>query len=281
MVSTDSMRSLTRAISVLKSFTTEEPELSPSDIARKIEVPKPTIYRVLACLTKARLLEKSSNNNKYEIGSSLYILGSLYLSNNNLLKACDPVIKALNDLTGEVTNVAILDGKGNITFVMREESKHGLRIGFHVGFTSPAYANALGKALLSELTDDEIDSLYPGEELKPITQKTIATKTGLKQELEQIRKAGFASISEQALEGVEAVAAVVRDARGESVAATAIGVPIARMNEQKRQILGTLIRLGASLISFRLGYQGADNPIRSLEEIRDWWEQNRIVEPYE
>ncbi len=275
MTPADAMRSVTRTISVLRVFTPEEPELSPADIVRKLGIPKPTVYRILACLTKYGLLEKNRRNGSYTVGPVLCTLGSIYLSTTDLLKVSEPVIETLNNLTGEVTNVAILDDKGHIIFVLREESKHALRIGFHVGYTSPAYANALGKALLSELPDTEIDHLYPEEILKPLTRKTVPTKTELKRELEQIRKTGVSVNSEQAVEGVEAVAAVIRDDRGRTIAATGIGVPKVRMNEARLQKLSVLIKLGADLISYRLGYQDPDNPPRNIEEIRDWWERNQ------
>lgn len=273
MTPADSMRSVTRTISVLSVFTPEEPELSPTDIAGRLGIPKPTIYRILACLTKYGLLEKTHRNGNYTIGPDLYILGSIYLSTTDLFKVSEPVIKTLNDLTGEVTNLAILDDKGHITFVMREESKHALRIGFHVGYTSPAYANALGKVLLSELTDTAIDRLYPQEILKPLTRKTVPTKTKLKLELEEIRKTGVAVNREQAFEGVEAVAAAIHDNSGKAVAAIGIGIPKVRMSDERLQKLSILIRLGADFISYRLGYQNGDNSPHSIKEIRDWWER--------
>ena len=49
-------------------------------------------------------------------------------------------------------NVGILDGKGNMTIIMREASKQTLSMGIHDGLTAPAYAHSIGKALLSELS---------------------------------------------------------------------------------------------------------------------------------
>jgi len=130
---------------------------------------------------------------------------------------------------------------------------------------------------LSELTDAQIDSLYPHESLTPLTQKTVATRTELKKELEQIRKTGVAFQSEENRNGVEAVACVIRDVAGTAVAAMSIATPVFMTNQARREQLATIVRLGASLVSYRLGYQDAVNPVRSIEEIRAWWEQNQKV----
>jgi len=244
-----------------------------SEIYPRVGIPKSTTHRILATLTKGGLLGYDVTEERYSVGPALFALGSLYLTTNNLQSVAGPVLRAINDLTEESPAIAVLDEKGNITFVMREESKHALKVGFRVGLSSPAFAHALGKALLSELTDDEIDILYPEEKLPPLTNKTVPTRTHLKRELEEIRKTGVAYVDEQALEGVEAVAALIRDQHGKAVAAVAIGVPAVRMNESRREIFAEMVKLGAALINYRLGYQAPSVSIRNLEDLRSGWER--------
>jgi len=269
------MRSLFKAISILNNFSPNKPELTVADISDKLDIPKPTVYRILSCLTKTGLLEKKSGKGTYVIGRTLYTLGSLYLSTTDLFEAAEPVIQAINDITGEVTNVSILDDKGYIVMLLREESKHPLRHVVHVGSTGPAYTRASGKALLSALTDEEIDRLYPEEKLEKLTSKTVATRTELKHELGQARKNGFASNSEQAFEGVEAVASVIRNVRSNVVAAVAISTPVVRMNDARRKKFASLIKIGAGLISYRLGYQDRAQPINQIKDLYVWWQQNQ------
>jgi len=269
------MKSLEKTIAILNSFSPDAPELAVSSIADNLNIPRSTVYRILSILTKAGLLEKKPGKGNYVIGRTLYTLGSLYLSTTDLYHAAEPVIQAINDITGEVTNVSILDDKGYITMLLREESKHPLRHVVHVGSTGPAYTRASGKALLSALTDEEIDRLYPEEKLEKLTSKTVATKTELKYELEQARKNGFAFNSEQSFEGIEAVASVIRNARGNVVAAVAISVPVVRMNEVRRKKFASLVQMGAGLISYRLGYQDKTQPIQKIDELYVWWQQGQ------
>lgn len=268
-------KSLLRAMSVIKSFTPGELELGVVDIARKVGIPTSTAHRILATLIESGMIDRNPKTRNYTIGPALYALGSLYLSSTDMTRTADPVIKMLNDLMSEVISVAILS-RGNVIMVLREESRSSFRWNVHVGTILPAYSAAIGKALLSELTETQLDSLYPEERLRPVTTKTIATKTELKLELEQIRETGIAFDREGSSEGVEGIASVIWDASGKAVAAMSIGVPLFRVNQAIRERLATLVKMGAKLVSYRLGYQDVDNPIRDIEEIRSWWKQNQL-----
>jgi len=271
----NSLKSLLRAVSVLESFSPRELELGVADIARKNRMPKTTAHRILSTLTEGKLLERNSKTGKYRIGPALYAFGSLYLSTTDVLKAAEPVMKTLNDITSEAINLGILN-MDNMILIQKEESKHAYRIARHIGSVLSAYATAMGKALLSELSITEIDSLFPEERLQPITKKTIASKTELKLELEQIRKTGVAFDIEGNYEGGVGIASIIRDASGRAAAAMSITIPVSRMNPSGCEHLGTLVRLGSNLVSYRLGYQDTANPVRDVQEILSWWEDNRL-----
>ena len=272
------IRLISRAALVLKSFTPEELELSAADVSRKVQIPTTTAHRMLAALTKSGLLERNAETRKYTIGPEMFVLGNLYLQKMDLFQAAQPVVKTLNELTKESINVAILD-KGNCIWVIREDSHHGLIDNIHVGSNFLAYCPALGRALLSELTETGIDSLYPEEKLQQITNKTISTKTELKLRLKQVRESGISFDSESTIEGVVAFASLIRRADGIAVAALGIALPKNRMNPKKHELFTSLIKMSASLTSYRLGYKDMVNPVSSIEEIRSWWTQNTLNMP--
>jgi len=275
MVAKSSIKSLLKAVLVIKSFSPDALDLGVTEASRKSGIPKATTHRILTTLSEGGLLEQNKRTGKYRIGPGLYMQGSLYLSTTDIFKAAEPVIKELNDLTSECVYIAILYG-ANVALVMKEESKYDFRLATHVGSILNIYASGMGKALLSELTEAEIDSIIPGERLPPRTKNTIATKTELKLELEQIRKAGISFDMEENAEGVTGSASVIRDSSSKTVAAMGIPVPSFRTNQATRELIATLVRLGSSLISYRLGYQDMANPVRDIQEIRSWWEQNKL-----
>jgi len=268
------INSILKAVSILKSFTLQNPELSAADISRKVGIPKMTTHRILATLTKSGLIEQRVETGKYRIGPELYMLGSVYLGTTDVIIAAQPVIRKLNELTSENINLSIFD-KGSVVIVMKEEAMYPFRYERRVGSILPAYASAMGKAFLSELADAELDSIYPAEEFRKFTKKTIATKTELKRELEQIRRTGISFDQEGYTERIVGFGSIIRDARGVAIAAIGTALPVFRIHQNGVHRMGTLIKLGASLISYRLGYRDAVHPVRDIQEVVSWWEQSQ------
>jgi len=264
-------KSLLKAIAILDSFSPNEPELSAAGVSLKSNIGKMTTHRILSTLTQSGFLEKDMVSGKYRIGPAIYMMSSLYLKTTNIPKAAEPVMQAMNALTGEVIVVNILDGRGNVMVLMREERKIGFRWSTHS--TIPAYASAGGKLLLSNLSDRELDDIYPEEKLKKVAAKTISTKTQLKQQLKDIKKTDLAFTREEYLDGIESVASLIRNSKNEAVAALAIAMPLFGASKIKKLHLDKLVQLGASLISYRLGYAGGDLVVKDVNKMIDLWKQ--------
>lgn len=267
-------KSLVKAVLVIKCFTPQEPQLGATDVARKVGIPKTTAHRILKTFAEAGLLEQNATTHRYTIGPLLYLLGSLYLSTTDVLKASEPVLKTLNELSGLDVNLGMFD-HGYITVVMRLLAKSSLRIDIRVGAIVPAHTSSMGKAFLSDLTETELDTFYPKERLQQRTPKTISTKTELKAQLEQVRKSGIAFTREEGDEGMEGIASLIRDASGKAVAAMSVHLPVFKANARIRKQLAMLVKKGATLVSYRLGYQEQHDPFRDVRQIRDWWQQSQ------
>jgi IclR family KDG regulon transcriptional repressor len=266
-------RSVLKAVSILQCFSYDEPELSLSEIAHKVELPRTTVYRILCTLVNTGLLNRHKSNGKYRVGPKLYIMGSLYLATTDILSAAEPVAELINELTGESIKLSIFD-RGNIVVIKKEETRHTFRHHHAVGSVLPAYASAMGKAFLSELSDFELDSLYPSEELKPLTGKTLATKAELKRELAQIRKSGVAFDEGGNTLGLCGAASLIRDATGKAVAAMCISTfPTHSLTEKQKHQFAELIKAGTKLISYNLGFRDRDDSFHSIEELRALWER--------
>jgi IclR family KDG regulon transcriptional repressor len=275
MLNSESTNTVLRAFKVIQSFSITEPELGPSEISRKTGLPVSTVHRLLKTMKEAHVLEIDSNKGKYRIGPTLYVIGNLYIQSTDILKVAEPVMETLNDLTNETVNLGILD-KGYMTLIMKKESKEAFRYAIRVGTVMPAYASAIGKALLSELTEEDIDRLYPHENLKPITEKTIPTRKALKKELIDIRNCGISLDYEGSYRNVIGIASVIRNNMGEAVAGMSITPPIYEVNEEKKERLIRLVLLGCSLISYKLGYSDNRNRVSDIDELVTRWHSQRL-----
>lgn len=256
---------------LLACFSHDRPWLTEQDVAEKLEVHRTTAHRLIRSLCKVGFLEPHyQDRHRYTVGRSLYTLGNLYRETRHYLSEADEVVKTVNQLTGEAVTIIVLDGRFVVT-VMREESTHPFRFTFGVGSIQPAHAPAGGKILLAELTDRELQDLFPAEELPSVTPKTVATRTSLKRQLDEARRRGVATNIEESCEGLACVASAIRDEDGRALAALGIAAPVFTLESSKVESLAELVARAASLISYRLGYDHGGEQLRSVDELQVWW----------
>ena len=152
-------------------------------------------------------------------------------------------------------HVAVLEGT-NVIYIARVESTRQVRMVSAVGRQLPAHCTGVGKMLLSALSTQTLDALYPKRTALPtMTRNSISSLSRLKSELAEIRARGLAFDEVESTEDVHCVAAGVRDHTGEMVAGLSISVPTTRWNDARRQVLADLARDGAARLSASLGYR--------------------------
>lgn len=269
MESSDSMRSLSRALDILQAFNPDRSTISGAEASKITGIPRTTAYRILNHLSSKGFLLQNPQTGEYSVGPKSYTLGSLFLTSTDIVKAAEPVVKTLADITGEAVNVIIREQQ-NVVVIMKEESRSAVRYSHHIGSSWPAYASAVGKALLSELSDSQIDELYPEQEFTQLTPKTIKNRTELKRELEQIRRTGVA-YNEGFLEGGEGIGAAIKNEKNEAVAGISITMSVFKVEKFGIGNLGKLVQSGANLISWNLGNQMLNDIPKSTVNIRIWW----------
>jgi len=262
--------SLLKAVSVLKEFARSGPELGVSQVADAVQLPPATAHRILSTLVQGELLEWNKATRKYRIGANLYLIGARYLEDTDFLSAAEPVTKIINSLCGEAVNLSVFSD-GSITLVHKQESRYAFRISTRIGSTMPAYASSMGKCFLSQLTESQIDALYPGDTLEPLTSKTIRSKEVLKEELARVRETGFAHDWEGSYDGVLGIGSLIRGSDGKGTAGISISLPVIRIDESAIRRYSDLIKMGAEVVSFRLGYPGTVSTTHDVDDIERWW----------
>ncbi len=269
--------SLRKGLSVLKCFSPQQMELSGAEIARTVGMHRTSAYRILSVLEEQGLVERVARTGKYTVGPSLYALGSIYLDATELTQAAAPVLSKLNELTTEVVTMSIRDNR-NIVLIAKEESRHLVRFPHHIGAIFPACATPTGRALLSDLPEDDIDRLFPGEELEVLPSQMGLTKTQLKRELAITRETGVSVMHVGPIAGLGGIAALVRNHSGTGLAAISFGIPTSTMTPDRCDEMSELIRMGASLISYRLGFQNSHYLVRDIRELILWWENRKSAD---
>jgi IclR family transcriptional regulator, KDG regulon repressor len=250
------LNSLRNAIRILGSFSSDERELGVSELARRLGLGKSTVHRLLATLASEHLVERNPETGRYRLGIKLYELGALVSSHLDLHEAVALYIDGLRNQTGETVHVAILDGR-QVVYIERRESPRTLRAFGRIGHRNYAHCTSTGKVLLAGLPEDSVRSLLGGHQLEARTAYTITSPEKLLDELQRVRQRGYAVNLNESEVGLASVAAPIRDAGGQVVAAISVAGPSARFEGEALRHISHATVETAQAISDRLGWRDA------------------------
>lgn len=236
-------QSLRRAVAILREFTEAEPQLTVSDIARRLDLHKSTVSRILSTLADEGVVWQDSRTGRYSLGLGLVELAGVALGQIDVRAAAMPHIELLAATSGETITVLVRRGDEAVT-VAHVASGHSVRHVSWIGRRIPLRSTAAGKVLLAGQAAPGDDADTPLSEPLP---------PGLRKELASIHRRGFATEVDEFEAGGAGIAAPVLGSGGSVVAAVAISGPSERFApEQRRQALPSL-RRAATAIAFELG----------------------------
>lgn len=211
------MQSVERALAILRVLAGAGAPLRLADVQRLTGLHKTIAFRLLRTLVAERFVEQDAESGRFHVGIGAFEVGQAYPHGSSLVGLSRPYLRALVEGSPHTAYVATLAG-GDIVYLGSVEGTGPLRVHVNPGSRNPAYATAVGKALLAELSDDEVVEIAEQTGLVQLTPSTITSTSALLEAVREVRKLGYALNSEEAYPGIGAVAAVVRDASGKAAA---------------------------------------------------------------
>ncbi|WP_243422616.1 IclR family transcriptional regulator [Micromonospora globispora] len=246
---------MSRALDILELFL-QQPLLSAADVVARLGLPRTTVHELLVTLVDRRyLVQVPGQPLRYRLGVRVFQLGSVFAEQVDLAREAQLVANDVAIACDETVHVAVREGR-DVIYIARVDSTHPVRMVSAVGRRLPAHCTGVGKMLLSDLSPDQFDSLYPpSTRLASMTPNSITSAARLKSVLKQVRQEGLAFDDAESSEDVRCVAAGVRDHTGAMVAAMSISVPTTRWSDGSRAKLMDLVRDGAARLSDNVGYR--------------------------
>jgi DNA-binding IclR family transcriptional regulator len=244
---------LERGLRMLQLFSRANRILSAAEMARALEIPRSTAFRLAQTLEHLGFLEREKD--AYRIGPAVLQLGFEYIASLELTDLARPAIERLRDETGFSAQLVIRDGR-EVVVVLKAAAPSTFTSSVTVGTRLPAHATVLGRVLLSDADDRALAALYPGPYLPRGASKSPKTLAALKKLLREDRARGYA-VSESFFEqGVSAVATPVRDGSGKIVAAISLTIPQPTLDpaELRERLVKRVLR-AASDVSSKLNYR--------------------------
>lgn len=246
------VRSVDRALRVLEILA-REGEAGLGQLALELDVHKSTVSRLVEVLVHHDLVEPPEAPGRYRLGVGCLRLAGAAAARLDLTTEAQPVCDKLAAALGETVNVALASA-GTAVNVCQAEGGTAVAIRNWIGQRTALHATSSGKVLLAHLDEDGLRRALSGH-LEAFTPHTITDHAELRRVLQEIRKQGFAYAVEEFEEGLNAVAAPVRDHSGGVVAAISAAGPAYRLSPERLPEARDAVLAAATEVSRRLGHQ--------------------------
>ncbi|MGC9529421.1 MAG: IclR family transcriptional regulator [Candidatus Bipolaricaulaceae bacterium] len=251
------VRSLDKALYVLHLLAEVEDDIELGGLAARAGLPKSTLVRLLATLKGRSFVYQDPTTRRYRLGWGLIHLGKAAERQFDLGTVIRPFLEQLARETGETASLAVLDGDRAV-YIEQVVSQNIIKGVPPTGSTLDLHCTAVGKMLLSSLSEGTCERLVRERGLPRRTANTIVNAARLRKELARVRQQGYAVDDEEAEPGGRCVAAPVHDAQGLVVAAISITGPTSRLTVERLGEYAEVVRGVAARASRALGHAGED-----------------------
>lgn len=215
------------------------------DLSNSLGFHKSTIHRLVASLQFMGYIRQDEESLKYSLSLKFLEIGSKILEQTNMAMLIHPALRRLSEQTGETVHLVRREGTEAVYIDKVESSVSSIRMVSRVGSRIPLYCSGVGKALLAEMADEEVEKIWNGSEIRRLTPKTITVFGDLMKRVEKVRRDGYAIDDEENEEGVRCIAVSLHDYHREPVYALSISAPVNRMTDER------LAELKEAVLSFK------------------------------
>jgi DNA-binding IclR family transcriptional regulator len=238
------VQSIDRAFTVLRALSGGPAGVT--EIADRVSLPKSTVSRLLSTLEEIGAVEQVSAGGDYRIGWTMIELAASARPGRSLISVARPHLVELNRRSGESAGLSIPDGL-EMLYLDQVNPDSELQVRDWTGHRIPMHAVPSGQVVLA--SDPELVETVTAARMHAFTAKTITTARALRSRLDAVTRDGYAFADEEFADGLNSVAAPVRNAQGRVVAALHVYGPASRLpGEREVDALGTMVREAADRI---------------------------------
>ncbi|UZE51935.1 IclR family transcriptional regulator [Rhodopseudomonas sp. P2A-2r] len=252
------VHSVQLAIDVLEAVAFADDELGVTQIAERLNMTKGSVHRHLQTLVERGYLAQNATTSRYAIGPRSRLLAR-HAPETDLVHLADGPMRQLRDALGHPVVLSEMTPRGALV-LSKLSGRSPIEIGVRPGSELAFHASAQGKVMLA-FAPLPLRARLLGQPLQRFTDRTIVSARKIEQELQEVVRLGFATAPEQAMLGLNAVAAPIFDAQDACIACVALVGSIQFLPEKPRPSDVAQLIETARQISRKLGQgHGADQP---------------------
>jgi len=210
------VEALAKGIAVLECFDAAHPDMTLSEIARRVGLSPAAARRSL--ITLSALGYVGSQGKRFHLRPKVMTLGSGFYFAARIDELLLPELRQIVETHGDAASVAMLDGT-DVIYVAHHSTQRARRASATLGARYPAHATSLGRVLLAGLPDAALDRTIDSMTPVQLTSRTVTSKDELRLLILKARDLGYATTVDQLDYGITALAVPVKNAEGRVVAA--------------------------------------------------------------
>lgn len=210
------VEALAKGLAVLECFDAAHPDMTLSEIARRVGLSPAAARRSL--ITLGALGYVGQNGKRFFLRPKIMTLGSGFYYAARIDELLLPELRQIVETHGDAASVAMLDG-ADVIYIAHHSTQRARRATAVVGARYPAHATSLGRVLLAGLPDAALDRYFATMTPVALTARTVTSKEDLRRLVWKARELGYATTVDQLDYGITALAVPIRSADGTVVAA--------------------------------------------------------------
>ncbi|MEB8433268.1 helix-turn-helix domain-containing protein [Cocleimonas sp. KMM 6892] len=252
------LQTVSRAITILRCFKGGTLSLGLADLTNIMELNKVTVLRIAKTLVEEGMLNKDTESGEYTISYGVLELVRELQNPSNIISFARPILQKMHELSGETVLLSLRDG--NDAVVEHEiPSLKPIKYSLGIGYRADLRIGAVGQAILSCLSNEEIENLLNKPEVKDALGDLL-TEADIRKNLKFVQSQDFLCTTGQRVAGAAGVAAPFATPCKSLVGSVSIVLPETRFTTGEQNHFATIVKEGAMKINAIL----AGNP-RALE----------------
>lgn len=241
MTVTEGPQVVARVGAVLRVVSGFEPQgASTTEVARRAEIARPTVHRLLSALLVEGLVDRDSTTGLWSLGPELFLLGSVAATRYDISQVARDIVEEVARTTGESAFLSARRGDETVCLLSVEGSFPLRSHVLHEGIRFPLGVASAGLAILSHLPDREVDAYFERASPEQGWGPEHA-EAAIRTRIESTRRTGFAVNPALLVEGSWGIGAAVFDKTGSPAWALSVTGVETRFRPERHDELGTVL----------------------------------------
>ena len=246
------VQSVDRALRLLEFIADPGPGTRLSDLAKRAGLAVSTTHRLLTTPERRGFVQHDPFSNSWAVGQRAHLIGESFSLHGNLVVPARPILRQLRDATRETANLGVIEAEEAVT-IAQAESREIMRAIAPPGGRVPVLNSGMGKAIVATWPDDAIEHLVARQGLRPLTSRSLRSRSEVFDEIARIREQGYALDDEEYVIGMRCVAAVVWSDISEAVAALSVSGLAARVTPAQAHRMAADVVVAAARLTDSIG----------------------------